>query len=191
MTEMYLDARGYLCTEISRLEDEQSGSVKGNSDPSVEKTDGNQIIPIELPKQHLPKFGGNPREWLHFESLFNSAITENKALSDVQRLRYLNACLEGEAVAAIANLSIGPQNFQIAWKTLEERFGLPRIITAALLVQIICLKPIHKDDLASVQQVTIGVRQAMAALQRQGHNEEGKPIVHLIADRFDWELKSD
>ncbi|XP_078049859.1 uncharacterized protein LOC144476612 [Augochlora pura] len=188
LEEMYLDARGYICTEISKLEGEQSGSERGNSDTSVVKTDGNQTIPIELPRQQLPTFTGNPCEWVLFENLFTSIIAEHKGLTDVQRLRYLHMCLEAEARTAISHLPI-VMNFSIAWKALKDTFGLECLVVADLLRQIIKLKPIRDGDLASIQQVTIQTKQALATLDALGFCQDYALTVQFIVDKFDRKLK--
>ncbi|XP_078051736.1 uncharacterized protein LOC144477877, partial [Augochlora pura] len=148
-------------------------------------------MPIELPQQRLPKYNGDPEKWDHFEDLFTSGVINNECLSDVQRLHYLNVCLEGRALAAISQLDITEDNFDIAWTTLKNDFGLPRFTTARLLDRLTKLKRIRKGDLTSLEQVTVGFKQAVAALEKRGKFEElwKWMLVHLIKLQLDDELE--
>ncbi|XP_043264180.1 uncharacterized protein LOC122404311 [Colletes gigas] len=152
-----------------------------------------QTIPIELPKMRLEKFDGDPTKWEHFEDLFTAGVITNPTLTDVQRLQYLNTCITGRAAAAIASLAITDSNFSVAWSTLKAEFGLPRLVLIKLLDRILRLTKIRKGDLSSVQQVTIGFRQALAILAKKGTVEEQLSwlLTHIVASQFDAALQGE
>ncbi|XP_076638813.1 uncharacterized protein LOC143350677 [Colletes latitarsis] len=131
-----------------------------------------QSIPIELPKMRLEKFDGDSSKWEHFEDLFTAGVINNPTLTDVQRLQYLNT---------------------LAWTTLKTEFGLPRLVLIKILDQILRLSKIRKGDLASVQQVTIGFRQALAILAKKGTVEEQLSwlLTHVVASQFDATLQGE
>ena len=54
-----------------------------------------------LPKLTLPIFGGDPSKWQTFWDSFDSAVHSNNVLTNVQKLNYLRAHLEGEAARAL------------------------------------------------------------------------------------------
>ncbi|XP_043264010.1 uncharacterized protein LOC122404151 [Colletes gigas] len=172
----FQDFQDFVLTELGRLSAE--------SKPAMSEVQCS--IPIELPKQRLPKFGGDPQEWEHFEDLFTSGVVRNAGLSDVQRLHYLNACLEGPALASIASIEIVGRNFSVAWTRLKNTFGLPRIVTGKLLDKLLFLKPIDTGDLASMQQITVGCTQALAALDKKGTPEQQRDwlLAHWAKQKF-------
>ncbi|XP_043263933.1 uncharacterized protein LOC122404103 [Colletes gigas] len=182
--EEFMEFQEYVATELTRLAAESKAATT-----SVSSHD----VAIELPKQRLPKFGGDPRKWRHFEDLFTSGIINNPRLSDVHRLQYLNACLEDKALAAIAHLEVIDDNFTVAWKTLKEQFGIPRIVTAKLLSQLTKLKTIKRDDLDSLNQVVVVFKQALAALEKQGTILEQRNwlLAHSIRSHLEGSLKAE
>ncbi|XP_076635461.1 uncharacterized protein LOC143348752 [Colletes latitarsis] len=159
----FQEFQNYVTTEIDRIVAEPKPATTEVQPPNML---------IELPKQRLPKFGGGPREWEHFEDLLTSGVIRNASLSDVQRLFHLNACLEGPALATISSFEIVGRNFPEAWKTLKEKYGLPRLITGKLLDKLLYLKPIDLNDLASMQQITVDYTETIAALRKRGTPEQ-------------------
>ncbi|XP_078051865.1 uncharacterized protein LOC144478014, partial [Augochlora pura] len=182
--DAFLAFQDYVAQELTRIRELNQPGPSNQSSSRYR-------VPIQLPQQRLPKYGGDPEKWDHFEDLFNSGVIKNECLSDVQRMHYLAACLEGKALAAISHLEIKGTNFEIAWTTLKNEFGLPRFVTARLLDQVTKLKQIRKGDLASLQQVTVGFKHAVAALEKRGDFEElwKWMLVHLIKLQLDDELE--
>ncbi|XP_076638821.1 uncharacterized protein LOC143350683 [Colletes latitarsis] len=179
----FLDFQAYVSTEITRI----------TTGPRSVMPEIQQSIPIELPKMRLEKFDGDSSKWEHFEDLFTAGVINNPTLTDVQRLQYLNTCITGRAAAAIASLAITDKNFSVAWTTLKTEFGLPRLVLIKILDQILRLSKIRKGDLASVQQVTIGFRQALAILAKKGTVEEQLSwlLTHVVASQFDATLQGE
>ena len=84
-----------------------------------------------LPKLTLPIFGGDPLKWQTFWDSFDSAVHSNNMLTNVQKLNYLRAHLEGEAARAIAGFPLTSVNYQQSLDVLRDRFGdQQRIINA-------------------------------------------------------------
>ena len=84
-----------------------------------------------LPKLTLPTFGGDPLKWQTFWDSFDSAVHSNNVLTNVQKLNYLRAHLEGEAARAIAGFPLTSVNYQQSLDLLKDRFGdQQRIINA-------------------------------------------------------------
>ena len=84
-----------------------------------------------FPKLTLPIFGGDPLKWQTFWVFFDSAVHSNNVLTNVQKLNYLRAHLEGEAARAIAGFPLTSVNYHQSLDVLRERFGEhQRIINA-------------------------------------------------------------
>ncbi|XP_076247811.1 uncharacterized protein LOC143187485 [Calliopsis andreniformis] len=189
--DAFHEAQNFLMTELDSLIQEKGSAGLGNSGNTAGAGANNQPSTLELPKQNLPRFSGDPRKWCHFVDIFTASIIKDQRLSDVQRLQYLNGCLEGEALASIATLEIADRNFKPAWDTLTEQFGNPRRMVLQLLATFTKLKPIRTGDIESLQQVTVGWKQTLAALQKLGRKVEhySDVLVILIKSKLDQSLE--
>lgn len=77
---------------------------------------------IRLPTIQLPKFSGKIEEWLNFYNLFKTSIHEREELTDNEKLMYLKSHLVGEPLTLVKNIAPGPQNYQVAWEILLDRY---------------------------------------------------------------------
>ncbi|XP_076248135.1 uncharacterized protein LOC143187841 [Calliopsis andreniformis] len=189
--DAFHEAQNFLMTELDSLIQEKESAGFGNPGNTAGAGATGQPSTLELPKQNLPRFSGDPRKWCHFADLFTASIIKDQRLSDAQRLQYLNGCLEGEALASIATLEIADRNFKPAWDTLTEQFGNPRRMVLQLLATFTKLKPIRTGDIESLQQVTVGWKQTLAALQKLGRKVEhySDVLVILIKSKLDQSLE--
>ncbi|XP_076246262.1 uncharacterized protein LOC143186471 [Calliopsis andreniformis] len=189
--DAFHEAQNFLMTELDSLIQEKGSAGFGNPGNTAGAGATGQPSTLELPKQNLPRFSGDPRKWCHFADLFTASIIKDQRLSDAQRLQYLNGCLEGEALASIATLEIADRNFKPAWDTLTEKFGNPRRMVLQLLATFTKLKPIRTGDIESLQQVTVGWKQTLAALQKLGRKVEhySDVLVILIKSKLDQSLE--
>ncbi|KAK9703598.1 Protein of unknown function (DUF1759) [Popillia japonica] len=55
------------------------------------------ISNVKLPRIQLPKFSGDYESWIEFKDTFTSIVHENSIISNVQKLHYLNASVQGQA----------------------------------------------------------------------------------------------
>ena len=76
-----------------------------------------------LPKLTLSIFEGDPLKWQTFWDSFDSAVHSNNVLTNVQKLNYLRAHLEGEAARAIAGFPLTSVNYHQSLDVLRNRFG--------------------------------------------------------------------
>ena len=79
-------------------------------------------VDAKLPKLELPVFSGDVKEWTSFWEQFQ-AVVENSELPGVTKFSYLKSLLRGEALTAIAGLSLTTANYISACEILIERFG--------------------------------------------------------------------
>ncbi|XP_053395603.1 uncharacterized protein LOC128555859 [Mercenaria mercenaria] len=78
---------------------------------------------VKLPKLDIPSFNGNKLYWIEFWDSFESAVHKKEGLSGIDTFNCLKSKLTGEARIAIAGLSLSNENYEIAIRTLQERFG--------------------------------------------------------------------
>ena len=70
-------------------------------------------------------------KWLEFWENFQRNIHENTGYSDVHKMSYLKACLDGPASTTIANLSIIGDNYRPAVETLKGKYGQSGLLKEA------------------------------------------------------------
>ena len=78
---------------------------------------------IKLPQLDMPIFNGDKMKWTEFWDTFETTIDKNESLSDVEKLKYLNSKLIGEAKLAVSGLLLSNENYKVAKELLKERFG--------------------------------------------------------------------
>ncbi|XP_025407091.1 uncharacterized protein LOC112681042 [Sipha flava] len=88
---------------------------------------------LALPKIDLPKYDGNLIQWKPFRDKFVSLIRRNDNLSKIDRFHYLLSCLSDLALSCISSLPLTNSNYDIAWKTLMNRYYIQRLLTSAHL----------------------------------------------------------
>ena len=73
---------------------------------------------IRLPKIQLHSFGGDLTKLTSFWESFQSAVHENRELSDIEKFNYLNSLLEHCTREAVLGLFLTATNYHKAIKTL-------------------------------------------------------------------------
>ena len=108
---------------------------------------------VRLPKLQLKPYGGELTKWKSFWDSFESAVHNNRELSDIEKFNYLSTLLERSAHEAISGLSLTSENYREAIATLKKRFGSKQQIINK-----------HMDVLLHVEPVTSA--QNVKALRR-------------------------
>ncbi|GFW26450.1 integrase catalytic domain-containing protein [Trichonephila clavipes] len=70
---------------------------------------------VNLPKLAVPHFYGNCENWISFKELFKSSILDNKSISDLEKLQYLQASVPGNAAKLIRGFAITVDNLKNCW----------------------------------------------------------------------------
>ena len=95
-----------------------------------------------LPKLTLPHFSGDPVDWIHFWDSVSATVDKKTSLSDIEKFTYLRSVLEGEAAAAIAELSLTSTNYQNAVDLLTQRFGKDTVIINSYMNRLMKIFPL-------------------------------------------------
>ena len=83
---------------------------------------------VKLPKLPLTIFNGDPTRWNTFWDSFKSSIHDHSGLADIDKLKYLQKSLAGEAAETISGLPITNENYREALESLHKRFGDEEVI---------------------------------------------------------------
>lgn len=102
--ESIQDAKSVTSTEerVSRLEQQLNVQMQqlmiGNQGNVIQqpRQQGPNTI-VNLPKLEIPTFNGDKLKWTEFWDAFETTIDKNDSLSGIEKLKYLNSKLTGEA----------------------------------------------------------------------------------------------
>ena len=96
---------------------------------------------VKLPKIEIMTFSGNKLKWIEFWDSFESAIHNNKKLSNIEKFNYLKSKVIGEARSAISELTLSNENYIIAVDILRDRFGNSQEVIDLHYNKMITLQP--------------------------------------------------
>ncbi|XP_049886427.1 uncharacterized protein LOC126380889 [Pectinophora gossypiella] len=85
---------------------------------TLQNTPTTSYCSTKLPKLELLKFDGNMTKWFEFWDKFEANI-DLKPLPEANKFSYLYGCLKGEALKAIAGLTITNDNYSVALDAIE------------------------------------------------------------------------
>jgi hypothetical protein len=90
---------------------------------------------LRLPKWKLPTFAGDPKFWRAFWQAFEAAI-HNQRIPPVQKLTYLISMLKGEPLKDIQGLRITNENYAVAIRILNEKYGKDEDLAEELQLEL-------------------------------------------------------
>lgn len=98
---------------------------------------------VKLPKITLPHFNGSLMKWPTFWDSYESAVHNNKDLSDVDKFNYLRLL---SAYDAIAGLTLSAANYREAIEILKKRFGNKQMIIAKHMETLLNAEAVTTDN---------------------------------------------
>ena len=101
----------------------------------------NSGVTVKLPQLEMPNFRGDKMKWTEFWDTFETTIDQNESLSDIEKLKYLNSKLTGEAKQAVSGILLSNENYRVAIDLLKERFGDKQTVINSHYSELINLTP--------------------------------------------------
>ena len=147
---------------------------------------------VKLPKIEIRKFYGDPLEWKSFYDSFKSAVDENIRLSKVEKMNYLINLLKADAEAVVKGLPLCNENYDIAIKMLEERFGDPQVLISSHMNKLLSLENIYSiNNLKGLRSLCDQVERQVRCLNALGHDPKsyGLMLVPIFMTKLPEELK--
>lgn len=92
-----------------------------------------------------PTFDGDLAQWPSFRDSFVSMVI-NTRLSLIDKFNYLKKSLKNNAASLIKNLPVTAENFERAWKMLNERYNNPRLLKKAQVASLLSIKAVANAD---------------------------------------------
>lgn len=146
--EMYLQTLDVFNETIASI---NTRSIHESGDSSRSRSPIEVYRKIKLPRIDLPKFSGNYLEWQNLKDLFQSIISFDPSLADVQKMHYLKSFLEGEAAQLLKHLGTSSFNYTSKWEMLETRYANKRVIIDSYLNSIISIPTISNETVTDLQ----------------------------------------
>ena len=136
---------------ICRIERALNSQTAGKS---MQQSLTHTIDKVKLPKLSLMTFNGDPTQWTPFWESFESTIHTNTNLADIDKFKYLQRSLTGEAAQTITGLPLSNENYKTAVELLNKRFGNRQIIVSRHIECLMALPKITKEqDLRGMRQL--------------------------------------
>ncbi|GFT23624.1 integrase catalytic domain-containing protein [Trichonephila clavipes] len=95
---------------------------------------------VNLPKLEVPHFYGNCENWISFKELFKSSILDDKSISDLEKLQYLQASVRGDAAKLIPDFAITVNNLKNSWDILCSRYENKRQLALSQINKLFSIK---------------------------------------------------
>ncbi|XP_055919464.1 uncharacterized protein LOC129951349 [Eupeodes corollae] len=112
-------------------------------------------------------FSGRPEEWPLFISWFNNTTTSCE-FTNTDNLRRLQNCLKGEALDAVRNRLLIPDQVPGVLKTLQIHFGQPEVIIDNLVERIRKEPPPRQDKLQTIIKFSLAVQNICGVMEATG-----------------------
>ena len=109
---------------------------------------------VKLPKLVLRPFNGDITAWTTFWESYESAVHNNRNLTDIDKFNYLNSLLTSTTREAVAGLSLTSANYQNAIAILKKRFGNTQQIKAKHMEILMTIEPVSSSrDLKALRKL--------------------------------------
>lgn len=87
----------------------------------------------------LPEFSGKIEDWPCFISLFNEIVHDNMSVNKAYKIQFLKTSLKGEAQKIVSHISPTPDNYDICYNLLRNRYDNKRALLGKFLDNILLL----------------------------------------------------
>ena len=140
----------------------------------------------------MKKFKGDPTCWKSFIESFNAAIHNNDELTDIERMNFLVNHVEGEAEAVIKGFMLTNDNYMIAKRMLEDRFGDPQVLISSHMSKLLTLDAItDMGDVKGLRRLFDNVETQVRSLSGLGVDSTsyGSMLIPVLLSKIPEEMK--
>uniref|UniRef100_A0A8D8TJ91 Integrase catalytic domain-containing protein n=1 Tax=Cacopsylla melanoneura TaxID=428564 RepID=A0A8D8TJ91_9HEMI len=180
--------------EVSDIVEKASGQASSSNNASSE-------VKVKLPALELPSFNGESfSDWVIFYESFKSMIHDRGDLSNAQKVQYLISKLSGRALSSCAGIPPTPENYEILFKHLVDKYNDKRSLSNSYLDTLFNFKPLRLESGNSLGMFTDKFCATVLALKAlKIENLDDYVFVHLACSKlgpetvktFEMSLKKD
>ena len=149
-------------------------------------------IKVKLPKLELPSFNGDITQWTGFWESFSSTIDKCDSLADIDKFKYLQQALKGNASETIAGMPISNSNYKEAIELLQKRYGNKQILISKHVETLLALPTIESSsDLRNLRYLYDKTEATVRSLRGVGVSDEsyGTILTPVIMAKVPSELR--
>ena len=166
---------------------------EARTNPSTEHTpviSSSSYATSRLPKLSIPTFTGNPLTWQSFWDCFDSAVNSNPVLSNIQKLSYLRAQLQGDASRVVAGFPLTNASYSQSVELLKNRYGQPHKLVNTHLQALLNL-PNPSNTLVSLQLFHDSVEGHIRSLTSLGKSTDSYTdlLVSVLLEKLPGETR--
>lgn len=151
-----------------------------------------------MPAISIPEFNGSYETWVNFKQTFDSLVSQNPTLTNLQKFYYLKSALQGGAAQIISSITISEENYDNAWQLLTDRYENKKAIIHTHVKSIFELQEIHRENHQNLRKFTDTFLAHYRSLEKLGErvNEWSTLLIYLlgtklpIQTRREWEICS-
>ncbi|GBO33831.1 hypothetical protein AVEN_201914-1, partial [Araneus ventricosus] len=172
----------YNFNEVTMIEN------KSNHDSDLKSYIDHIELKSKLPEIPLPIFYGKIEEFSNFKNQFVSLISDNKELTNDQKLFYLKAVLRGEAKL----IETSDDTFESLFSALEERFENKRAVVDIHIQNILKIENLYFESSKGLRNITDTINNSLRALKSfklDCNNSTNAILVNIILERLDKDTR--
>ncbi|XP_053388626.1 uncharacterized protein LOC128551737 [Mercenaria mercenaria] len=147
------------------------------------RKEAEKLSAVKLPKIDMISFAGDKTKWTEFWDCFQSAVHNNKMISNIEKFTYLKSKLFGEAGRAIAGLALSSENYNVAMDILKKRFGNSQEIIDLHYKRLINI-PSATNKVSSLRYLIDNVDKHFRSLESLDQNVNQDIIVSIIKSKI-------
>lgn len=150
----------------------------------------------KLPTIKLPSFSGQYHDWLEFRNTYTALIHSDDSLPQISKFHYLRAALHGSSAAVIDSLDFTPENYEVAWNLLCERFNNKRALISNHVQAIFNIEQMTMESADTLLNIIDTVNKNLRCLKSLGLPTESWDVlvIEIVSNKFDqktsreWEM---
>ncbi|GBL86333.1 hypothetical protein AVEN_164522-1, partial [Araneus ventricosus] len=161
---------------------------KSNHDSDLKSYIDHIELKSKLPEIPLPIFYGKIEEFSNFKNQFVSLISDNKELTNDQKLFYLKAALRGEAKL----IETSDDTFESLFSALEERFENKRAVVDIHIQNMLKIEKLNFESSKGLRNITDTINKSLRALKSfklDCNNLTNAILVNIILERLDKDTR--
>ncbi|KAL7287939.1 hypothetical protein TKK_0017998 [Trichogramma kaykai] len=112
----------------------------------------------------VPKFNGDYDKWDEFCRKFDALVHADTRLTDAQKFGYLRRALTGPASQLISSIDFKPENYGLAWRTINDRFRNSRELKQYHIGEIFNRKQMSENSSQELRELIDAFDKNLSAL---------------------------
>ncbi|XP_055908728.1 uncharacterized protein LOC129943365 [Eupeodes corollae] len=179
ISDIYLDYKAILMESLEKISTPPPAVKLDDKAYIASVSEGQRSAhsEVRLPRIDLPKFDGSYTTWRPFYDRFQALVHNNKSLTDLDRLHFLQSCLTDDAKRFLHNLSVEAANYEKAWTLLKERYDHKRILVHIQMQQLFGQSPLPRETATGLRNLLYTTKECFIALQNMDVPVEKWDIV--------------